>query len=73
MRRPWVRGTVPAVKRFRTARDVRPGGWIDMPGRGTGRVTSVWWAPGTTFVHVTLEGGGAFSIRLWEAVRYWDN
>ncbi len=57
---------------LRPARDVRAGGWIDVTGRGTGRVASVWAVPGTVVLLVTLEGGWSFTMRLQESVPYWD-
>ena len=35
---------------LRPVRSVRPGGWIDAAGRGTGRVAAVWCVPGTITV-----------------------
>lgn len=61
------------VGRTRTVQEIRPGGWIDVPGRGTGRVSCVTWTPGTVVVHVTLEDGWAFTFTLGETVRYWES
>ena len=61
-----------STKVLRPAKSVRPGGWIDAAGRGTGRVVSVWCVPGTTTLRITLEGGWVFQISLAESVAYWD-
>lgn len=61
-----------ALRTLRPVKSVRPGGWIDVAGVGTGRVASVWCVPGTTRVNITLEGGWTFQIGLGDSVRYWD-
>lgn len=57
---------------LRPVKSVRPGGWIDAAGRGTGRVAAVWCVPGTITVRITLEDGWVFQLALGESVAYWD-
>lgn len=57
---------------LRPALQVRAGGWIDVPGRGTGRVAAVQREVGTVIVRVTLEGGWSFDLHIREKVRFWD-
>lgn len=57
---------------LRSALDVRAGGWIDVPGRGTGRVLDVHRAVGTVTVLITLVGGWSFPLGIDERVAYWD-
>jgi hypothetical protein len=57
---------------LRSALEVRAGGWIDVPARGTGRVLSVSRQVGTVTILITLEGGWAFTVLVGERIRYWD-
>jgi hypothetical protein len=60
------------MEKLRSARDVRAGGWIDVPERGTGRVLSVRRVVGTVTVLVTLDGGWSFTLDIHELVAFWD-
>ncbi len=55
------------------ARDVHPGGWIDIPGRGTGRIKELATTPGCTQYQVTLESGWTFVVEWDESVRFWPD
>ena len=57
---------------LRSALDVRAGGWIDVPGRGTGRVLAAQRQVGTVTILITLEGGWAFTLDIDERIRFWD-
>ncbi len=53
------------------ARRIQPGGWIDVPGRGTGRIQALRATPGCPQYTVTLESGWTFVLGWNESVLFW--
>jgi len=55
------------------ARQIQPGGWIDVPGRGTGRIRALRATPGCPQYTVTLESGWTFVLGWNESVLFWPS
>lgn len=55
------------------ARHIHPGGWIEVPGSGTGRIRALYVVPGTTRFTVTLESGESFTLAWDQPVRFWSS
>lgn len=55
------------------ARHILPGGWIDVPGRGTGRIRDLSATPGCAQYVVTLDSGWTFVLGWNESVLFWPN
>lgn len=55
------------------ARLIHPGGWIDIPGRGTGRIRELSTTPGHAAYVVTLESGWTFAVGWNESVLFWSH
>lgn len=72
VRRCGLGGNLLGMGPLRPALQVRAGGWIDVPDRGTGRVRTVEREVGTVTVRVTLEGGWSFDLHVREKVLFWD-
>lgn len=53
------------------ARHILPGGWIDVPGRGTGRIRALNATPGCAQYVVTLDSGWTFVLGWNESVLFW--
>ncbi len=54
-------------------RQIRPGGWLDVPGVGTGRIARIYAVPGTARYRVTLESGVQLDV-AWDApILFWEH